>query len=216
MTRSAIQEAVNSIVDRLKRRADYVNEALQAMATRPNIFTGKNADDDDYSTPDFDSSDKTRIMRVLSMLESAKGNEDVTEDQFRGMLDSQWVDIGNGKKVNAYYYSMAILANNDENYVSSEPGAPLESRWGFKWVQEHAQDVARQLGAAKQSQSDAQKKLADYQSSHPISGSSTYSWLASEVKSVTGWSPADPMGRRSFRLPRALTHQVRFPTFRTS
>jgi hypothetical protein len=192
VTKTSIQESVNSIVDRIKRRADYVNEALKAQAANPNVFTGKNADDDDYSTPDFDSSDKTRILRLLSMLEGAKGNEDITEDQFKNMLASEWVDIGSGKKVNAYYYSMAILVNNNGNYISSEPGDPLESRWGFKWVQEHAHDLTTQLAAAKQSESDAQKKLTDYQNAHPLTGTFAYAEFTAKAKAYANWLPDSP------------------------
>jgi RHS repeat-associated protein len=186
-----VQKDVDSIIARITRRAGYVNDALQLVASNPNAFTGKTSNADDYSTPDFDSSDKTRFIRVLTMLESAKGNSDVSEDQFKAMLFNQWVDIGNGHKVNAYYYSMALLADDSGNYVSSDPGSSLESRWGYKWVQEHAQTLASQLATAQQAQNTAKKQLTDFQSAHPVTGSSLYLQAAAKAKSLASWLPVD-------------------------
>jgi len=192
VSKDSVKDAVSSIVTRISRRAGYVNDGLQFLASNPGAFSGKNSDTyDNYSTPDFDSSDKARFIRTLTMLESVKGNSDVSEDQFKAMLLSQWVDIGNGRKINAYYYSMALQADDGGDNVSSDPGASLESRWGYKWVQEHAQTLASQLAAAQQAQNNAKKQLADFQSAHPVTGSSLYLEAAEKAKSLASWLPVD-------------------------
>lgn len=160
-----VMEDVKNIVARIKRRAGIVEESVVFEQTHPNAFKNKNSQEyDDYSTPAFDTSDRARYLRELSMLDSQTDQVEVTRDDFNSLLAKEWVDIGNGRKVNAFYYSMALIEDGD---VSSEPSASLPERWGHRWVQNHLSILKSDLEKAQSELSQAEASYQNFVKAHP-------------------------------------------------
>jgi RHS repeat-associated protein len=163
VTTSNVQADINNILRRMSDRASIVTTGLSGAKK-----LSKAQADDDYGTTDRDMEDKARFARLVAMLQSQKGKINVSAQDAEKALANQWVDVGNGAKVNALYYNTALLEDANGNLVSALPNATLADRWGCAWIrQKVVPDLNTQLASAQQQLSNAQANLQAYQSAHP-------------------------------------------------